>query len=119
MEYILETIDSILYHEYLFVYYSSLTKASDIISVVIQLISLKKNWQRWKQVTAGEFPDRSDLLNMIPSPYSIEINKICDGVTITTKTCNAARKVRRLLVKSIEGCVNETRLHATFTECVD
>ena len=43
---------------------------------------------------------------MITSPDSIDINKIGDGGTITTDTCNAARKVRRLLVKAIEGCVN-------------
>ena len=43
---------------------------------------------------------------MIPSPDSIDINKLGDGGTITTDTCNGARKVRRLLVKAIEGCIN-------------
>ena len=44
---------------------------------------------------------------MITSPDSIDINKIGDGGTITTDTCNAAHKVRRLLVKHIDGCVNQ------------
>ena len=44
---------------------------------------------------------------MIPSPDIIDINKLGDGGKITTDTCNAARKVRYLLVKSIGGCVNE------------
>ena len=44
---------------------------------------------------------------MIPSPDSIEMNKLGDGGTITTYTCNAALKVRRLLVKAIDGRVNK------------
>ena len=44
---------------------------------------------------------------MIPSPDSIDINKLGDSGTITTDTCNAKRKVRRLFVKAIDGCVNE------------
>ena len=43
---------------------------------------------------------------MIPSPDIIGINKLGDGGTITTDTCNDARKVRRLLFKTIDGCVN-------------
>ena len=43
----------------------------------------------------------------MPYPDSIEINKLVDCGTITTNTCNAARKLRHLLVKSIDGCVNE------------
>ena len=44
---------------------------------------------------------------MIPPPDRIEINKLGDGGTITTDTWNVARKVWRLLVKDIYGCVNE------------
>ena len=88
-------------------YDSSLTKAYDIISVTIHLTNLKHNLKRWKQVTARDSPDRSYILYMIPYPDSIDINKLGDGGTITTDTCNAACKVRRLLVKSIDGCVNE------------
>ena len=107
MESILETVSSILCHEYLFVYDSSLAKTSDIISVIIHLTKLKHHLQRWKKVTAREFPDIPDLLDMIPSPDSIDINKIGESVTINTDTCNAARKVQHLLVKAIDGCVNE------------
>ena len=107
VDYILETVSSISFHEYLFVYYSSLTKLSGIISVIIQITKLRHHLQRWKQVTAREFPDISDLLYMIPYPDIIYINNLGDGGTITTDTCNDARKVRRLLVKYIDGCVNE------------
>ena len=49
-----------------------------------------------EKVTARELPDRSDLLDMITSPDSIDINKLGDSGTINTDTCNAAHKVRRL-----------------------
>ena len=64
VDYIIETVSSISCHEYIFVYDSSLTKESDIISVTIQINKLKHHLKRRKQVTSGEFPDRSDLLNM-------------------------------------------------------
>ena len=44
---------------------------------------------------------------MIPSPDSIDINKLGEGGTIATDTWNSARKVRRILVKDIYCCVNE------------
>ena len=44
---------------------------------------------------------------MITQPDSINIDKLGEGGTITTDTCNAAQKVRRLLVEHINGHVNE------------
>ena len=43
---------------------------------------------------------------MIPSPDSINVDKLGKGGTITTDTCNAAQKVYRLLVEYINGTVN-------------
>ena len=60
-----------------------------------------------EKVTTREFPDRSYILNMIQPPDSIEINKLGNNGTINTNTCNDACKVRSLLVKSIDGCVNK------------
>ena len=62
--------------------------------------------KRWKEVTMCEFPDRPDLLLLIPNPDSISIDKLGDGGTITTDTCNAAQKVCWLLVECINGTVN-------------
>ena len=107
MESIIETVSSISCHEYLFVYDSSLKKSSDIIYVTIHLTKINHHFQQWKQVTSREFPDRSNLLDMIPLPDSIDIKKLGDGGIITTDTCNDSRKVRRLLVKAIDDCVNE------------
>ena len=86
---------------------SYITKASAIISVIVQLNKLRDHVQRWKHVTTREFTDRYYLLDMIPSADRIAINKLGDGGTNTTDTCNAACKLRRLLVKAIGGCVNE------------
>ena len=54
-----------------------------------------------------KFPDRPDLLDMIPSLDSSNIDKLGEGGTITTDTCNAAQKVRCLLVEYIDGTVNK------------
>ena len=72
-----------------------------------QLDKLKQRLARWKEITKREFPNRPDLLEMIPSPDSINVDKLGKGGTITTDTCNAAQKVRRLLVEYINGTVNE------------
>ena len=54
-----------------------------------------------------KFPDRPDILLLIPNPDRINIDKLGDGGTMTTDTCNAAQKVRQLLVEYINGTVNE------------
>ena len=64
--------------------------------------------KRWKEVTAREFPDRPDLLELIPDIDEINIDKLGKGkATLITDTCNAARKLRRILVERIEGVVHE------------
>ena len=71
-----------------------------------QIDNLKDRLKRWKVVTMREFPDRPDLLLLIPDPDIINIDKLGDGGTITTNTCNAAQKVRRLLVEYINCTIN-------------
>ena len=72
-----------------------------------QLDKLKDRLKRWKEVTMREFPDRPDLLLLIPYPDSINIDKLGDGGTITTDTCNVSQKVCRLLVEYIHGTVKK------------
>ena len=61
-------------------------------------------------MTIREFPDRSDLLELIPDMSSIDISKLTDGA-VTTDTCNSARKARRILVEIVSqidgGVVHE------------
>ena len=68
------------------------------LKIKLQMDGLKKRLSRWREVTAREFPDRPDLLDMIPAPDGISIKKLNKG-TINTDTCNAAQKDRRLLVQ--------------------
>ena len=46
------------------------------------------------------FPDRRDLLDMIPLPSDVSISKLKDA-NIMTDTCNTARKHHRLLIEAI------------------
>ena len=66
----------------------------------LQLDNLKCRLKRWKEVTAREFPDRPDLLAMIPDPDSIDITKLTDG-GVTTETCTSARKSRHIIVEVV------------------
>ena len=71
------------------------------------LYKLKDSLKRWKEVTMREFPERPDLLLLIPHPDSINIDNLGDGGTITTDTCNAEQKVFQVLVEYINGNINK------------
>ena len=59
-------------------------------------------------MTDREFPNRPDLLEMIPLPEDITLSKLGDGGAVITDTCNTARKLRRILVdEKIEGTAYE------------
>jgi hypothetical protein len=49
---------------------------------------------------AEKCPEKSDQL---PSPDEININKLGDDGVVMTDTCNAAQKIRRILVDMIDG----------------
>ena len=51
-----------------------------------------------------EFPN---YVHSLPSPDEIDIVKLGKGGAITTDTCNAAMKTRRILVNRIGGTVHE------------
>ena len=64
-------------------------------------------------------PDRSDLLDMIPSPDSIDINKLGVGATISTDKNQRLMQGTAPLSQIHCWLCQWTILHATFTECVD
>ena len=78
-----------------------------LLFATLQLDKLKHRLTRWRDITKREFPVRPDLLDMIPQPDSINIDKLGEGGTITTDTCNAAQNFCCLLVEHINGHVNE------------
>ena len=54
-------------------------------------------------MTSRELPDRPELLDLLPNEDDIDIAELGHGGSITTDTCNAARKMRRLLASVIES----------------
>ena len=71
----------------------------------MQIDNLKHRLKRWREITTREFPDRPDLLEMIPLPEDITLSKLGDGGAVITDT---ARKLRHILVdEKIEGTVYE------------
>ena len=58
----------------------------------LKLDNLRYRLKRWREVTAREFPDRPDLLAVIPTEEDITIAKLATGGAITTDTCNSIRK---------------------------
>ena len=57
-----------------------------------------------REVINRVFPDCN---YPIPSSASIDIKKLGHGGALTTDTCNAARKTRRILVEKVGGTVHE------------
>ena len=73
----------------------------------VQLDILKNRLIRWEEVTERGFPNRPDLMALIPFEDSTDIAKLSNDGVITTDTCNSARKSRRLLVEHLDGTVHE------------
>ena len=89
------------------IYIYNLTNIFFFSFATLQLDKVERSFTCWRDITKFEFPGRPDLLDMIPQPDSIDIDKLGEGGTITTDTCNAAKKVHHLLVEQINGHVNK------------
>ena len=74
---------------------------------VLQIDSLKHRLTRVQTVLQELHPTESDL---VPSPDEINVKKLGDAV-ITTDTCAAAQKLRRILVDSIPGANDFDCMH--------
>ena len=116
LQYIIETVSNmlnnfgvwyILIYIYDFLYIYNLTNIVFVSFATLQLDKLNHCLTRWRDISKREFPSRPDLLDMIPQPDRINIDKLGEGGTITTNTYNAAQKVCRFLVEHINGHVNE------------
>jgi hypothetical protein len=56
----------------------------------------------WIKTTEEMYPDRDDLVNLIPKPSSMCVSKLLNGM-ITTDTCNTARLTRSTVIEHIYG----------------
>ena len=62
---------------------------------------------KWRDKTAEMYPDKPELLQYIPTRDGLKLSKL-NNIDLMTDTCNTARKVARLLAKSIkEACREE------------
>ena len=56
--------------------------------------------REWKDVTLEMFPQRQDLIDMIPDPSDMSPTKLLGGM-VSTDTCNTARLTRQTLCDAI------------------
>ena len=71
---------------------------------MFQINLLKTRLDCLHEVLKGEFPKH---IHSLPTSDSIDIAKLGSGGAITTDTCNAALKTRRILVEKVQGDVHE------------
>ena len=86
-------------HQYVFLYTYSNIVPNQTVNIVLfyQLDKVKHRLNRWREVTAQEFPNRLDLLEMIPDADKIDIKKLTDEA-VTTNTCNLGQKTCCIIV---------------------
>ena len=56
----------------------------------------------WIKTTEEMYPDRDDLVNLIPKPSSMCVSKLLNGM-ISTDTCNTARLTRLTVIEHVYG----------------
>jgi hypothetical protein len=56
----------------------------------------------WIKTTEEMYPDRDNLVKLIPKPSSMCVSKLLNGM-ITTDTCNTARLTRSTVIEHIYG----------------
>jgi hypothetical protein len=56
----------------------------------------------WIKTTVEMYPDRDDLVNLIPKPSSMCVSKLLNGM-ISMDTCNTARLTRLTVIEHVYG----------------
>ena len=65
-----------------------------------------------KQVTKRMYPNRLDLLALIPGLSKLTLPKLTKGGWVTTDTCNPARRFRKLLISAISDIAKDDGMKA-------
>ena len=68
--------------------------------------------ETWHEVTVREYPNRPDLILLLPNANELSVAKLAKGGWLMTDTCNPARKFRRLLMKAISEVAEKEGLTA-------
>ena len=50
-------------------------------------------------------------VGLVPLADKIDVKKLSDGANVQTDTCNAAQKLRRILVVIVDGCYEYDCMH--------
>ena len=79
--------------------------------ILAKIDSLKHRLERLSSMVEEKCPEK---IGLVPSPDEINIDKLGDGGVVMTDTCNAAQKLRRILVSIADGvfdldCMNHLR----------
>ena len=61
-----------------------------------------------REILVQEFPEKRHL---VPSEEELDVRKFGQGANVITDTCNAARKLRRILVETISDCYEFDCMH--------
>ena len=69
----------------------------------LQLFSLKDRLIDLRATISEKFPDRPDLLELVPSPDGIDPDKKLPNSVWTTDTCNAASKFQNIACETYAG----------------
>ncbi len=78
-------------------------------SIIVAFQRSGKLLDQWRAVTEEMYPDRPDLLDVIPTSEDLSLSKLAKGFTMTD-TCNTARKIQHLLKDEIAKVCNEKGL---------
>jgi hypothetical protein len=98
--------------KYVFLVCALFSLFNNLIFIPIsQLDLLRDRLERLRKCIAENHPDKVEL---VPSPDSIDIDKLGGGGVVMTNTCNTAQKLRRILVEASDDildldCMNHLR----------
>jgi hypothetical protein len=66
--------------------------------------------EKWRDTTLAMFPDKPDLIAIIPKASDLTVTKLANQGMIMTDTCNSARSFRKKLIQHIKDHVSKDGL---------
>ena len=86
----------------------ALTSIVVFVCSFLQINYLKTRLSNLREVVIQNSPSDGDL---VPPESEIDPKKLSSGANVITDTCNAAQKLRRILVDTIGGCYEYDCMH--------
>jgi hypothetical protein len=76
------------------------TAENQSLAIIATFTESAKLLADWIKVTAEMFPNREDLIDLIPKPSSMCVSKLLNGM-VSTDTCNTAQLTRSMVIEHI------------------